>query len=310
MCYRTNRIGMMNKFNEHIYTPSNPYSLTFIANALGGEVLREGKFSNLGYFRSPNNNLLVPYSDIKFQKHYSENIENFSCILTTEKIAHQVDSMHGIMIVKNPIEYMFRLHLFLIEEGWYEYNIKNLISNSSEISPYCFISDYGVIIEDNVVVEPNVTIHKNVFIGAGSIIRSGSVIGGEGFEFRQLNGKHRRVPHMGGVWIGRDVEIQSNSAISRAIYGGCTFLGNGVKLDNLVHIAHGARVGSGTLIAACAEVSGSTVIGENCWVGPNATISNALRIGDMAKILIGAVCIRDVPASARLGGPYSKLVMR
>lgn len=130
-----------------------------------------------------------------------------------------------------------------------------------------------------------------------------SVIGGEGFGYAD----NKKLPHIGKVIIGNNVDIGANCCIDR----GCldnTVIGDNVKIDNLVHIAHSVKIGKKTKIAAHTMIAGSVTIGEDVWIGPSVSIINGVTIGDDAYIGIGTNIITDVPAGETwCGNPGKKL---
>lgn len=154
----------------------------------------------------------------------------------------------------------------------------------------------GCVVGRDVIIEHNVVIHSGTEIGDGSRIRANASIGGDGFGFERDDfGRPLRFIHLGGVRIGRNVEIGSNSCIARGTLG-MTVIEDDVKIDNLVHVAHNCHIESGAFVIACAEVSGGVRVGRNAWVGPNASILQKKLIGEKAVIGLGAVVTKDVPA--------------
>ena len=152
----------------------------------------------------------------------------------------------------------------------------------------------NVTIGDNTVIRENVIIHSNVIIGTNCFIRSGVVIGEDGFGFDfDEDGTPIHLPHVGGVKIGDYVEIGANSVIAKGTLDD-TIIGNYVKIDALVHIAHNCQIGEKSTLIALSQISGSVKIGKNCWIAPSSTIIQKKVIGDNAKIGIGAVVINDV----------------
>ena len=116
----------------------------------------------------------------------------------------------------------------------------------------------------NVLIFPNVTLRENTIIGNNVIIHSGTVIGSDGFGYTpDRTGVYHKIPQIGNVVIEDDVEIGSNVSIDRAAVGS-TIIRKGVKLDNLVQIAHNVKVGENTVMSAQTGISGSAVIGKNC----------------------------------------------
>jgi len=152
------------------------------------------------------------------------------------------------------------------------------LGNDIQIMPGTFIGD-DVIIGDNCLIKPNVTIFEKTKIGNHVIIHSGSVIGSDGYGFAFENNVHQKIIHTGYVQIGNDVEIGAVNTIDRGTIGK-TVIGNGVKTDNQVHIAHNVKIGDNSLIVAQVGIAGSTTIGKNVILAGKAGISGHLSIGD------------------------------
>ena len=174
------------------------------------------------------------------------------------------------------------------------------------IAPSAVVHD-GVRLGDGCRVMDNAVVLPNSWFGDGVVIKPNAVIGGDGFEVKAIDGRRRVVPHAGGVWLGDDVEIGSNTCIDRGLFGEFTSVGPGSKIDNLVHVAHRASIGPDCSVIACAEISGSVVLGENVWVGPNASINQGLTLGDHSFVGTGAVVTRPVPAHALVYGSPAKV---
>ena len=169
------------------------------------------------------------------------------------------------------------------------------IGNFSVVGNNCNISD-SVVINDNVTIGNNISIGSNTILNAGvrvyddtkigdnCIIHSNSVIGSDGFGFApNNNGEYTKTPQIGNVIIGNNVEIGSCTTIDRATIGS-TIINEGVKIDNLVQIAHNVEIGKNTVIAAQSGVAGSTKIGKNCQIGGQVGFAGHLDIGNNVKI--------------------------
>src|SRR4030095_5287226 len=138
----------------------------------------------------------------------------------------------------------------------------------------------GVEVGDDTLIYPNVTIYPGCRIGNRVIVHSGTVIGSDGFgQARNPDGTFQKIPQKGIVVIGDDVEIGSNCSIDRATIGE-TVIGNGVKLDNQIQVAHNVEIGNDTVIAAQTGIAGSTKIGKNCLIGGKVGIVGHIRICD------------------------------
>lgn len=160
-------------------------------------------------------------------------------------------------------------------------NVK--IEKNVRVHANTYIGD-NVIIDENTILNSNVNIYKNSIIGKNCIIHSGVVIGSDGFGFApQENAEFKKIPQAGNVIVNDNVEIGANTTIDRATMGS-TVLGKGVKLDNLIQIAHNVEIGDNTVMAAQVGIAGSTKVGKNCMFGGQAAIAGHLKIADNVKI--------------------------
>ncbi|MFN8276002.1 MAG: UDP-3-O-(3-hydroxymyristoyl)glucosamine N-acyltransferase [Chitinophagales bacterium] len=142
----------------------------------------------------------------------------------------------------------------------------------------------GVQIGDHSIIHAGARIYDGCIIGSGCIIHAGAVIGGDGFGFAPTaDGRFQKIPQTGIVVLGDDVEIGANTVVDRATIGQ-TVVGNGVKLDNLVHIAHNVEVGDHSVIAAQTGISGSTKLGKRVMIGGQAGLVGHIQIADGVKI--------------------------
>jgi UDP-3-O-[3-hydroxymyristoyl] glucosamine N-acyltransferase len=157
------------------------------------------------------------------------------------------------------------------------------IGDNSKIYPQCYVAD-DVIIGNNVTLFAGVKVYFDCKIGDNVIIHSGTIIGGDGFGFAPAgDGSYNKVAQIGNVIIGDDVEIGANTTVDRATMGS-TIIRKGVKLDNLVQVAHNVEIGANTVIAAQTGVSGSAKIGENCVIGGQAGIVGHISIAKGSQI--------------------------
>ncbi|HXS58740.1 MAG TPA: UDP-3-O-(3-hydroxymyristoyl)glucosamine N-acyltransferase [Hanamia sp.] len=158
-----------------------------------------------------------------------------------------------------------------------------IVGNNVKIYPQVYLGD-NVTVDEGSILYPGVVIHHDCVIGKNVAIHAGSVIGGDGFGFApQSDGSFKKVPQIGNVVVEDHVEIGANTAIDRATIGS-TVIKSGVKLDNLIQIAHNVEVGNNTVIAAQSGVSGSTKIGKNVMIGGQAGIVGHILIADGSKI--------------------------
>jgi UDP-3-O-[3-hydroxymyristoyl] glucosamine N-acyltransferase len=156
-----------------------------------------------------------------------------------------------------------------------------IVGERSSIGANCSIGA-SVHIGDDCLLHANVTIYGQVSIGNRAVLHSGCVLGADGFGFVRTRDRYEKFPQIGRVEIGDDVEIGANSCVDRAALG-VTSIGDGTKLDNLVHIGHNCRIGRHVVIAAQTGLSGGVVVEDD------AVIGGQVGIGDKARIESGAV---------------------
>lgn len=160
------------------------------------------------------------------------------------------------------------------------------------------------------IIEDHVTIGARVIIGDHCHIKSGAVIGGKGFGYSKSDGQYRPVRHFGSVIIGDNVDIGNNTCIDRGTLDD-TVIHDGVKIDNLCHIAHNVVIGQNTMVIANSTICGSVHIGKNVYVAPHSVIMNQLEIGDGAMVGMAAVVTRNVEAgTVNIGAPAKAARMR
>ncbi|HOV21741.1 MAG TPA: UDP-3-O-(3-hydroxymyristoyl)glucosamine N-acyltransferase [bacterium] len=174
------------------------------------------------------------------------------------------------------------------------------IGDNTVIGAAVYIGHYTKIGKDGLIY-PHVIIRERVKIGDRVILHPGTVIGGDGFGFATVRGIHHKIPQIGTVEIGDDVEIGSNVTIDRARFDK-TYIGNGVKIDNLVQIAHNVKIGDNTIVVAQVGISGSTEIGKNVIIAGQAGIIGHITVGDNAIIGGKAGVTKDVPPNTHVTG--------
>lgn len=266
----------------------------------------EVPFSSLGLTQYNNGDDVCTFLEkVEYINQISENV---TMVITSEEVAASLkDFGKGVCIVENPRLVFFELHNYLSQHEYYtgskwitEYG------ENCRISPHSVISEFNVRIGNNVIIEPFCVINSNTVIGDNCIIRTGSKIGTEGFEFKRKSERVFGVTHVGSVYIGDNVEIQSNTCIDKAIYPwDSTDIGEYTKIDNLVHISHGVKIGNQCMIVANSGIGGRTKIGNRCWVGLGSIIRNGIEIGDDARVNMGAVVSRSTEKGTSVTGNFA-----
>ncbi len=167
--------------------------------------------------------------------------------------------------------------------------------------PGCVIGD-GVSIGDDSLLYPNVVVYRDCVLGKRVVIQAGAVIGGDGFGFAKDGERWIKIPQIGRVVMGDDVEIGANTSIDRGALDD-TIIGDGVKLDNQIQIAHNVSIGDHAAMAGCVGVAGSTKIGRRSTIGGAAMIIGHLELADDVHISAGSM----VTKSLRKPGQYTSI---
>ena len=180
------------------------------------------------------------------------------------------------------------------------------IAGSATVGEGCYVGNFAYIGEDvkigkNSRIYPHATIYNGCVIGNNCILHAGSVIGSDGFGFAPEGDNYKKIPQLGNVVLEDDVEIGANTTIDRAVMDS-TIIRRGVKLDNLVQIAHNVEVGENTVMAAQVGIAGSVKIGSHCMFGGQAGLSGHIHVAD--HVVFGAQCgvISDVKEPTTLLG--------
>jgi UDP-3-O-[3-hydroxymyristoyl] glucosamine N-acyltransferase len=194
------------------------------------------------------------------------------------------------------------------------------VDASAHIGPHCVVGERVKIGEravlqagscvgddsklgDDVNLFPNVTVYPRTEIGRRVRLHAGTVVGSDGFGYVQDAGVHLKVPQIGNVIIGDDVEIGAGVTIDRGALGS-TVIGKGTKIDNLVHIAHNVEIGEGSLILAQVGIAGSTTFGKYVILAGQAGIAGHLKIGDRVIVSAQTGVMTDIPDGEKwLGSP-------
>lgn len=175
------------------------------------------------------------------------------------------------------------------------------IGENVTLYPGCVIGD-GVSIGEDSVFYPNVVVYCDCIIGERAVIQAGAIIGGDGFGFAKDGEQWIKIPQIGRVIIGNDVEIGANTSIDRGALDD-TVIGDGVKLDNQIQIAHNVTIGNHVAMAGCVGVAGSTKIGHRCTVGGAGMIIGHLELADDVHISAGSMVTKNL----RQPGKYTSI---
>ncbi len=163
------------------------------------------------------------------------------------------------------------------------------------------VLDDGVGIGDDTVLGAQVVCYAGTRVGRRCVIKAGAVLGGTGFGYRSSRDGHARIPHVGGCVIGDEVDIGANSCVDRGSIDD-TVIGNGTKLDNLVHVGHNARLGSGCLVMGGSVIAGSADIGNGVVLAGHTAVAGHFRVGNGVRVGAKSGVISAVPDGTDVSG--------
>lgn len=243
-------------------------------------------------------------------------IDNSSAVIITSDNIDLINCKFNAITVKNPRRAFQKILTdFFLEKRKPHVASSASISEEVKLGEGVFIGmnvviEEGCKIGNNVTILHNTVILKDTIIGDNVMIGANNTIGGTGFGYeKDKDGEFELIPHIGNVIIKNNVDIGNNTCVDRAVLGS-TILEDNVKIDNLVHIAHGVVVGRNSVVIANAMVAGSVNIGENSWIAPSSSIINKKNVGDNALVGLGAVVTKNVENNTIVAGNPAKFIRK
>lgn len=247
-----------------------------------------------------------------------------ACV-TTEDLKQYLPENTIVLVCEDPKIAFIKLNEFMYAERKPKAGIaaSAKIAASAQIGAGCSVGENAVIgdnveIGDNCVIEPNVVIAQGCkignncrignnasiaysIIGNNCYIYTGARIGADGFGFQLMGGQHHRIPQLGRVIIGNDVEVGANACIDRGALDD-TVIGDGSRIDNLVQIAHNDKLGRGCVIVSQVGIAGSCTLGDYVVLGGQVGLADHLNIGSGAQVAAQSGVMRDIEAGAVMMG--------
>lgn len=244
-----------------------------------------------------------------FDKANKKSLIDVTCLISSKEVPF-IQQAESQIRVSDPKDVFFTI----VDHYWGEDRMAGisekayvekgaLIGNGTYVGAFTFISGKTVIGE-NCYIGSNVTIKGKVTIGNNCVIQSGAVLGEDGFAFIRNPDSVDFVKHYGGVRLGNNVSIGSNTCVCRGAIDDTT-LEDYVKVDNLCHIAHNVHIGKRTIVVCETSVMGSVHIGSDCWVA-TSMIRDQRQVGDNTVVGMGAVVVNDVPDNTTVAGNPAK----
>lgn len=302
------------------------YALQEIVDLLGGDLEGDGRLQveRLSSIAQATTGAITFFSDTK----HTQALRSTGASAVVLRAEHKTLTDLPCIITDNPYAYFARLSALLHPQPTYQSGIHPsvvigedaqiagavsiaaqvvvgndvVLGEGVRIGAGCVIED-GVQIGDHTVLEPRVVVKHGSVIGAHCHLFSGCVVGNDGFGYAEEGGRWIKIPQVGRVVIGDHVDIGSNTTIDRGALDD-TVIAEGVKMDNLIQVAHNVRIGAHTVIAGCVGIAGSAVIGAHCRIGGAAMILGHLQIADGVTISPGTMIMRSITQA----GTYTALM--
>lgn len=259
-------------------------------------------FEQLGLVSSDLPRTLSFLDEEKFAEGALQN-PNLSGVIVTAELARRLRGHRDDLALiehEDPRWAYFSLYNHMAElqrEEW-----PSIIAADAQVHPSAFIAGTNVRIGPRTVIGPLVAVLEDVEIGECCVIQAGTVLGSVGFEIKRTSRGLLSVAHDGVVRIGNRVEIGANTCVDKGFRTSPTVVEDDVRIDNLVHVAHGVRIGRGAFVVAGTVLGGSSRIGAEAWLSINASVAPSISIGEGAFVSMGAVATRNVPAGVQVTG--------
>jgi UDP-3-O-[3-hydroxymyristoyl] glucosamine N-acyltransferase len=305
---------------------SRSFRLREIAERLGGEVLGEGEtlLVQVASLERAGPDELTFLARESFRRHLS--MTKAGAVIVGP--ASRDSTALPRIVAHNPLAYFARAAALFnppreVSPGVHpqaQVSPGATVAASASIAAFAVI-ETGVVVEDGVVVgsgchvgrgarigegsflNPNVTVYEQCVVGKRALLHSGCVIGADGFGGVLEGGRWLKLPQIGRVVLGDDVEVGANTTIDRGALDD-TVIGDGVKLDNQIQVGHNVRIGAHTAIAGCAGIAGSATIGARCVIGGGAIVLGHLTLADHVEISAGTVVTRSIERAGRYSGIF------
>lgn len=229
----------------------------------------------------------------------------FKAFFATETVGAKIKESYpglAVIITSHPEATFYKVFKYLVANSYYvnDNNTSNMAlinaGNGTIIEP-------GAVIGDNVTIGCNSVIKSNAIIGNDVVIGSNTVIGEDDLQaIKDEDGNFMIIPHVGGVKIGNGVRIGSCCTVSRSLFSGHTEIGDHTLIGDFSHVAHNCLVGKNVTMTLGVILSGSSVVEDNAWLGPNSTVNNKIVVGNGGKVGISSLAVRNVPAETTIFG--------
>jgi len=271
----------------------------------GNAVIRDGTFTHLDEGGTEFSGALVYCQTLEFLRIARSN-PNVAAILTTPELAEEVPSTTPCATDPLPRSRFFQIYTDLSHAGRLEPPIDSPFGQGEDcrIHPSAVVSEKAVI-GDRVIIGPNAVVESHCVIGDGTFVDAGVIVGGEGMMTVEVDGRRIRVPHAGGVSVGRDVILLGNTVVVKSLFRKFTAIGDEAQIGVLANIGHGAQIGERCIIRGNCVISGRAIVQDRAVIALSSTVVDACTIGEDANVMMGSVVIKPVAAGEAVSGNFA-----
>jgi UDP-3-O-[3-hydroxymyristoyl] glucosamine N-acyltransferase len=283
-----------------------------IISALGGELHGDPELliERLAPLESATRAELSFLSNPKYRQQLADSAAG--CVIVAPAVREEAVARGACIVTDGPYLYFARVtqmwkreHAVPADHPWHPsaaIDPTARVDATARIGAFCVV-EAGASVGAGTVLAPRVTVGAGCSVGDRCIVHSGVVIGADGFGFAPDGGRWEKIEQLGAVRIGDDVEIGANTCIDRGALDD-TVIEDGVKLDNLIQIAHNVRVGKHTAMAGCVGVAGSATIGAHCTIGGGAIVLGHLTLADHVHVSAATVVTRSILKPGQYTGMF------
>lgn len=266
------------------------------------DVVRDAEIQRTGFATTPGSGVLCAAATERFLLQAAENAD-VTAVIVPATLRDAVPAHLGVVVNDAPLQRFYQLHNVLVQDHGL-----GLVPNSGQ--------HVSTQIHPSAIIGENAQIGANVTIGPGAIvdhcileddviIDAGAIIGADGHFFKDFGDTRFKVAHGGLAILRQGVQVLAGAVVQRGVFADGRDIGSATVIGPGCLVAHGVQIGRRCILAGRAQIAGFTTLENNVWIGPGAIVSNLLTIGDNARIEVGAVVAKSVPAGQRQSGAYA-----
>jgi len=249
---------------------------------------------------------LVPVGSMRNLDELLQHQADVAAVICPAEVASRLPGGIGCAISPQPLEAAHEIHQRLTQRAdYYWKRFPTRIHPDAEVRPGARVAEYDVVIGAGTVIDSNALVLERSVIGDNCYIGPGTVVSCLAYELVKVRGRPRLMAQAGGVRLGDNVTVLTNTTIARSVFPVFTEIGDDCAFDNLVHVGHDVVLASGVRMAASSMVCGRVTVGEDTFLGPKAMVTNGVNLGRGVQVSLGSMVSRDVPDNTKVTGYFA-----